>query len=361
MYCKSYSHFFSKKFQRICISLDVNFNESLTNDIVSFEQLGPDFLTHVRFNPCPPDLQDSGRSIQNWISYGDDKVKQRLFQQSRRCNSQNKWSYLTSFRTCLRFYPCLPYLQFQEVPIKTEQDIVMTKSKRGFFQQSNVILKLNLAKFRTCSRIYPCPPYMQVSGRSDQNWMNYADDKVKQGPFQQSWGCKINDPIWPVLELVGDFIYVHLYLQVSGASDQNWMRTDEEVKQRLFLQSRGHNSKINDLIWPAFLTSKTSSMSTLSANFRNIWSKLNELWWQQTFSHCKSIETCGCQSNQGFHWISMKSLCHQSPTRGMLQMRNDWDQPADCGDITGQRHWWTMAGPLSYKTPWNLWPRWAKK
>ena len=41
MHCKSYSHFFSKKFQHICISLDVNFNKSLTNDIVSFEQLGP--------------------------------------------------------------------------------------------------------------------------------------------------------------------------------------------------------------------------------------------------------------------------------------------------------------------------------
>ena len=35
--------FFSKKFQHICVSLDVNFNESLTNDVVSFEQLGPDF------------------------------------------------------------------------------------------------------------------------------------------------------------------------------------------------------------------------------------------------------------------------------------------------------------------------------
>ena len=41
-FCKSYSHFFSKKFQHICVSLNVNFNESLTNDIVSFEQLGPD-------------------------------------------------------------------------------------------------------------------------------------------------------------------------------------------------------------------------------------------------------------------------------------------------------------------------------
>ena len=33
------SHFFSKQFQHICISLDVNFNESLTNHV--FEQLGP--------------------------------------------------------------------------------------------------------------------------------------------------------------------------------------------------------------------------------------------------------------------------------------------------------------------------------
>ena len=41
MHCESYSHFFSKKFQHICVSLGVNFNESLANDIVSFEQLGP--------------------------------------------------------------------------------------------------------------------------------------------------------------------------------------------------------------------------------------------------------------------------------------------------------------------------------
>ena len=36
------THIFStKKFQHICISLNVNFNKSLTNDVVSFEQLGP--------------------------------------------------------------------------------------------------------------------------------------------------------------------------------------------------------------------------------------------------------------------------------------------------------------------------------
>ena len=36
-------HIFSaQKFQHICVSLDVKFNESLTNDVFSFEQLGPD-------------------------------------------------------------------------------------------------------------------------------------------------------------------------------------------------------------------------------------------------------------------------------------------------------------------------------
>ena len=49
LYCKSYSHFFSKKFQRICVSHDVNFNESLSNDIVSFEQLGPELHQVVKW------------------------------------------------------------------------------------------------------------------------------------------------------------------------------------------------------------------------------------------------------------------------------------------------------------------------
>ena len=33
--------FVQQKISDICVSLDVNFNESLTNDVVSFEQLGP--------------------------------------------------------------------------------------------------------------------------------------------------------------------------------------------------------------------------------------------------------------------------------------------------------------------------------
>ena len=34
--------FCQQKCQNICVSLNVNFNESLTYDIVSFEQLDPD-------------------------------------------------------------------------------------------------------------------------------------------------------------------------------------------------------------------------------------------------------------------------------------------------------------------------------
>ena len=41
--------FFSKPFQHICVSLDVNFNESLTNDVVNFEQLGPAFYLHTMY------------------------------------------------------------------------------------------------------------------------------------------------------------------------------------------------------------------------------------------------------------------------------------------------------------------------
>ena len=50
MCCKSYSHFFSKKFQHICVSFDVNLNESLTNDVVSFEQLGLEVTLEPRLS-----------------------------------------------------------------------------------------------------------------------------------------------------------------------------------------------------------------------------------------------------------------------------------------------------------------------
>ena len=40
--CKSYSHFFSRNISVYAIFNDQSFNDTLTNDIVSFEQLGPE-------------------------------------------------------------------------------------------------------------------------------------------------------------------------------------------------------------------------------------------------------------------------------------------------------------------------------
>ena len=42
--CKSYSHFFRKNISLDAIFNDQSFNFMLTNDIVSFKQLGPDIL-----------------------------------------------------------------------------------------------------------------------------------------------------------------------------------------------------------------------------------------------------------------------------------------------------------------------------
>ena len=47
--CKSYSHFFSKNISVYAPFIDQSFNDMLTNDMVSFEQLGP----VVFFKPVP--------------------------------------------------------------------------------------------------------------------------------------------------------------------------------------------------------------------------------------------------------------------------------------------------------------------
>ena len=50
LHCKSFSHFFNKKYRRISDINIWNFNETLTNDIVSFEQPSPDFYFMIHLN-----------------------------------------------------------------------------------------------------------------------------------------------------------------------------------------------------------------------------------------------------------------------------------------------------------------------
>ena len=106
----------------------------------------------------------------------DGKVKQRLFQQSRGCNSKINDPIWHGFEIIRYFITVhLSICKFQENPIKTECLMLMTKSK--------AFSAINLASFPKPSGVQPCPPYPQVSGRSNRNWMSYADDKVKQRLF----------------------------------------------------------------------------------------------------------------------------------------------------------------------------------
>ena len=97
----------------------------------------------------------------------------------------------------------------------------------------------------------------------------------------------------------------------------------------------------------------------LNCKFRNIASKLNEWSWWRAFSHFKSLGHTGSLRNHAFHWIYIKQLSYWCLTRGMQYMRNGWDQPAECGDITGQMRWRTTDSLPSYKFAFR--PRWANK
>ena len=62
----SYSQFFSKKIQHICVSLKVNFNESLTNDVVIFEQLGPEWQVSYAVQKSRS-IYDAKAEADHWV------------------------------------------------------------------------------------------------------------------------------------------------------------------------------------------------------------------------------------------------------------------------------------------------------
>ena len=67
--CKSYSHFFSKNISIYAIFNDQSFNDTLTNDIVSVEQLGPVFLVLQEYPyqlVCLDDKYRLGQCLCDW-------------------------------------------------------------------------------------------------------------------------------------------------------------------------------------------------------------------------------------------------------------------------------------------------------
>ena len=145
----------------------------------------------------------------------------------------------------------------------------MIKSNIGFFNnqgdvtERQMIWSGQVSNSSKISSLYT----LSASLRKIQSKLNVMLMTVKQRPFQQSKGrnSKINDLIWPVSRLHP----CPLYLQVPGRFDQDWMiYVDHKVKQRLFQQSRKHNSKINDPIWPGSEVIKLFLCSTqLSMKF----------------------------------------------------------------------------------------------
>ena len=94
----------------------------------------------------------------------------------------------------------------------------MTKPNSGFFRdQGNVTLRLFIRSgqfsFLTWLRFHPGPSYLQVSRKlikTDQI-MLMALTKSDRGFFcnQGRGNSMINEQIWPVFELLRDFIHAH--------------------------------------------------------------------------------------------------------------------------------------------------------
>ena len=74
-------------------------------------------------------------------------------------------------------------------------------------------------------------------------------------------------------------------------------------------------------------------LSSLPARIKKNKSKMKELGWSQGFPHYNPMGAICCHGNQSSDPIRPKTLCSQSPTPMMLQMKFDYDRPAGLKDI----------------------------
>ena len=139
--------------------------------------------------------------------------------------------------------------------------------------------------------------------------MFYADDEVKYRFFQQSRGrnSNTNNWIWPCLPPPPTSLppppHTHTHTQTHTYTHPficmfqehpiktEWVVLITESNRSFFQHSRRCNSKIKDSIWPVLkLYFAISFMSTLSASFREIESRLNMLQSQtETYSKYKDV------------------------------------------------------------------------
>ena len=127
------------------------------------------------------------------------------------------------------------------------------------------------------------PPYLQVLGRSNENWTSYADDKVTQRLFSNQGDVILRLMIRSgQVSNVRELIHAHLICQFQADPIKSGCYADYKVKQKIFSNQGGITLRLmimTELI--SFRARLRFSMSALSANFRKMRSKLNELlWWQ---------------------------------------------------------------------------------
>ena len=72
---------------------------------------------------------------------------------------------------------------------------------------------------------------------------------------------------------------------------------------------------------------------SLSARIKKIQSNMKELEWSQGFPHYNPMGAFCYHGNQSSDSIWPKTLCSQSPTPMMLQVKFDYDRPAGLRDI----------------------------
>ena len=142
------------------------------------------------------------------MSYADDKRQTGTFQQSWGHNSKINDPIWPVFKFMRDFIHVPLIIKFQEDPIKTKGDMLITKSNRGFFSNHGDITLKFMISFFNSSEIPPMST-LPATFRKIHSKLN-ADDIVKQRFFQQSMrsNSKINDPIWPVFKFIWDFIEV---------------------------------------------------------------------------------------------------------------------------------------------------------
>ena len=110
------THIFSaKKIQHICISLYVNFNESLTNDIVSFEQLGPGWVYTY-----------SSRYMGESTYFSYFSMKHMLWELSEALLSTHNKCFCGEIREMLVFFGCKEYITWSydtDIQASTRQNL----------------------------------------------------------------------------------------------------------------------------------------------------------------------------------------------------------------------------------------------